>query len=148
MSDESEPGAWLRPEDIDCPHCRAPLLRLVRSPLLDEWLIYCDCCARRAEISYYDPIVESMSAENTPEQLFSAIEARLRVCSCGGRFSFSASRRCPACLQIVIHGPSEYDLWAGHGIPPDRDPTPEEVRAMEEFEAEFIRRSALWRPEG
>ena len=60
MAGESEEGNWLRAAHIACPYCTCPLFRVNHSPLADDWLLYCDKCANRAVVSYYDPVVTAI----------------------------------------------------------------------------------------
>ena len=83
MVGESEEGNWLRAAHIACPHCHCPLYRVDHSPLADDWLLYCDSCANRAEVSYYDPVVTAIQ-HGMPEAdrfeyrpLMAAIEQRI-----------------------------------------------------------------------
>lgn len=144
--DETGSGAWLNPRLLSCPCCDTQLFAVDHSPFHDEWYLYCDSCACRAEVSYYDPIVGVIEAP-TFEERCALIERALRPCDCGGAFLFSAPRRCPSCRTVVIDGTTGVDLWPGVGamLPDERDPTPVELRIFAEFEESFIRRKDLWR---
>src|SRR5688500_15130738 len=112
--DEAADGAWLNPRLLNCPCCDAQLFAVDHSPFYDEWYLYCDSCACRAEVSFYDPIAGAIAAP-TFEERCALIERALRPCDCGGAFRFSAPRRCPSCRTLVIDGSTGVDLWPGVG---------------------------------
>ncbi|HEU0026273.1 MAG TPA: hypothetical protein VFQ25_04085 [Ktedonobacterales bacterium] len=39
-----------------CPGCGEPLFRVDLSPMADEYHFYCDQCANRVDVSYYDTV--------------------------------------------------------------------------------------------
>jgi hypothetical protein len=157
MSDETSNENWLHSEMIVCPHCHHQLYRVDRSPMCDEWLLYCNQCAGRVEVSYYNPEVQAFrdeigketgsSAREAYIALRRAIEVRLKPCSCGGQYQFNAPRRCHICQDVVIADDSGVDLWPEiAGI--ENDPTPEEAALYEQFDAEYVRHDAnegIWK---
>lgn len=135
---------WLHPAQISCPSCSAALFTVDRSPFYDDWVLYCDRCPRRAEVSFYDPVVVALGNVSAAER-FGEIERRLRPCACGGRYLFSAPRRCVTCSCVVLDGRAYVDIWpAVYSIPDDRDPTEAEEREVVAFEDKFIQRLNLW----
>jgi len=48
---------WLHPHRVVCPQCHAQLFSVLHSPFADDYVLYCDRCARRVEVSFYDPVV-------------------------------------------------------------------------------------------
>ncbi len=111
---------WLRPHMINCPQCHADLFTVLHSPFGDAYMLYCDSCAHRVEVGFYDPtviavdneIIEKLGKMNRAS-LMNAIEPRLRLCVCGGRFRDRSSRRCHVCQAEVIVDDPSWDLWPG-----------------------------------
>ncbi|HEX6121736.1 MAG TPA: hypothetical protein VFY89_01185 [Ktedonobacterales bacterium] len=155
MIDSPSGDNWLDARSLACPHCQTALYAVIRSPLYDEWQLYCDRCANRVEIRYDDPIAQRLgdelsarsgaSAHRTIAHL-RAIETRLKPCSCGGRYHHDSPRRCHACHGVVLAEASDTDLWhAVYGIDADeRDLTAEEAATAAHFEATHIRRADIW----
>jgi hypothetical protein len=119
--------------------------------MADEWMLYCDRCANRVEVSYYDPI--TMVLDKAIPQggdhypiLIAQIEAKLKPCDCGGVFRFRAPRRCYSCLTPVITDGAGIDLWpAYYDIDVDeRDPTAEEEAQVAAFEEVHVGRAEIW----
>lgn len=138
-------GHWLEPESIACPSCSASLFRVGHSPFYDSWFLYCDRCPRRAEVSFYDPVVSQLGDIPATDR-FHEIERRLRPCSCGGQYQFLAPRRCTTCAAIVLGDGESVDLWPGFlSGPQDREPTESEQNAVDDFEATHVQRGSLWR---
>src|SRR3954447_7097842 len=82
---------WLRPHRITCPHCHTDLFSVLQSPFHDAYVLYCDSCAHRVEVGFYEPLVVAASHEIIDElgkmdrvSLMNTIEPRLRPCACGG----------------------------------------------------------------
>jgi hypothetical protein len=139
---------WLDAEVVACPGCDARLFAVVHSPMCDDHRLYCDCCPRAIEVSYYDPVlyrvVDQLPAKHTWEQVMTAIEPMLRQCRCGGRFRGLAPRHCFACGE-------EVPAAAGKDLSPytgcedaDRDPTEQEQALYDRFSADFISRERPW----
>lgn len=155
MADESLDDNWLHGSIIACPHCQHRLYRVDHSPFADDWQLYCDGCANRVEVSYYDPVVDDirMQVSIQTEQSavaalvaqLTAIEARLKPCSCGGHYRYDAPRRCHVCLSDVIIGEPDVDLWPGYFGIIEREPTPEEVVLFEQFASKHIRSGDIWK---
>jgi len=155
MADEDPDDNWLHSRIITCPHCQHQLYRVDRSPFADDWQIYCDRCANRVEVSYYDPVVDAVraaiaiqaeqSAAAALMAQLTAIEARLKPCSCGGRYRYDAPRRCHLCLGNVLIGEPDVDLWPGYFGIIEREPTPEEVELFEQFASKHIRSGDIWK---
>ena len=145
---------WLRPRVIACPQCATRLFCVDHSPFDDAYLLYCDRCARAAEVSFYDSgmvaVRNELKRQGTPspnhEALMRGIEGRLLLCSCGGCFRHDASRRCFRCGAEVVTGEPGVDLspYTGCEDQQDRDPTAEEQAVYDRFVAEFIRKVGLW----
>jgi hypothetical protein len=151
MNDVSPDDNWLNAATITCPQCHIPLYRVARSPMADEWMLYCDQCAKRIEVSYYDPVTLALdrtipSGDDHYRVLLSQIEARLKPCDCGGIFRFRAPRRCYTCLTPVITDDGGVDLLpAYYDINVDeRDPTAEEEARVAAFEEVHVRRADIW----
>ena len=51
---------WLNGRPIVCTSCGYQLYRVDHSPFDDGWLLYCDCCPRRVDVSFYDPVVRQI----------------------------------------------------------------------------------------
>ncbi|HEU5014344.1 MAG TPA: hypothetical protein VFT66_17605 [Roseiflexaceae bacterium] len=152
MSDESSSGHWLNPATMICPQCNAHLYRVDHSPMADDWMLYCEQCANRVEVSYYDPVTLALdktipSGDDHYRVLITHIEDRLKPCDCGGRFRFDAPRRCYNCLTAMITDGGGRDLWpAYYDINVDeRDPTEEEEARAAAFEEAHVRRDNIWR---
>lgn len=148
---------WLDGRAIVCVSCVRSLWRVVRSPFYDSWLLYCDQCPKRAEVSYYDNEVTAIQhalatgGDSVPLQsarMYREIERRLAPCDCGGRFRLSADRRCHGCHAVVLVGSDAdgIDLWPHWSGADFGDPTPEEEKEWGEFESAFIRSDGLWQP--
>ncbi len=153
---------WLCGRIISCPHYYTPLYRVNQSPFNDGRVFYCDSCANRAEVSYYDPMVfdpgamrsrdradlplTPSSAAGAERQKLMEIEAKLKPCDCGGRYRHDAARRCHVCLGEVITEEPDVDLWpVCFGIDPfQRELTAEEVMQCEQFARTHIRRNDIW----
>lgn len=153
MTDAPADDPDLRAEHMQCPHCAADLYRVDHSPLYDDALLYCDHCANRVEVSVFDPTYLAAAAavstreDPRPSAVMRAVEDRLNPCACGGRFRHDAPRRCPDCLAVVIAGEPDVDLWPGYcDLGEEEDEPPNEVAArINQFDAEHIRRDAIWR---
>ena len=147
MTTDSSGDDWLNPSFLTCTCCKAKLFSVEHSGFYDAWFLYCDRCANRAEVSFYDAVVSAAPPSARPEDRFQAVERRLRPCSCGGNFGFTCARRCPFCQAVVIEGPTSVDLWPDtYGIDLDaREPTPADERAVAAFEAQYIRSTNLWK---
>jgi hypothetical protein len=151
MSDMTSDDNWLNAFTITCPQCHIPLYRVDHSPMADDWMLYCDQCASRVEVSYYDPITLALDKAIPPGDdhyrvLSAQIEAKLKPCDCGGRFRFHAPRRCYTCLTPVIADGAGVDLWPiYYDINVDeRDPTAEEEAQVAAFEEAHVRRAEIW----
>jgi hypothetical protein len=152
MSDETTADNWLNAAIIICPQCDVQLYRLDRSPMADEWMLYCDQCANRVEVSYYDSITLALDKAIPPGDdhyhvLSTQIEDHLKPCDCGGTFRFNAARRCYHCLNPLIIDGAGIDLWpAYYDINVDEcDPTEEEEARVAAFEEAHVRRTDIWR---
>lgn len=152
MGDKSQNDNWLRAGTLSCPRCCISLYRVDHSPMYDEHFLYCDSCANRVEVSYYDPVYSELYQGCSNQEaglyatLMAAIEERLRPCGCGGRFKHDAPRRCHNCLAAVIVDEPSVDLWpAFYGIDVDgRDPTSEECEMAEQFAQSHILKTDIW----
>lgn len=150
--DASHPENWLHAEHILCPACQEPLFRVDHSPMADDWLLYCEQCANRVEVSFYDPVATALfdaliTQQHRPaSDLMQAIEQRLKPCHCGGRYRHDAPRRCHRCLAEVLTDAAGVDLWPGYyDVDVDeREPTEEEIALVGRFEANHLRRTDLW----
>lgn len=145
MSDHHESN-WLNATRVECPHCRASIFQVDRSPFFDSWRLYCGSCARSVDVSYYDEVVREMAKKlrsDRPE-LLAEVEHRLRACDCGGSFSMAAPRRCHQCNTIVVTD-ADVDLysWVGPELG-DRDPTDAEVKAFDQYQRDFVRSRSIW----
>lgn len=145
MALDSTDYDWLHPGFVDCPSCRVRLYRVDHSPFLAEWWIYCSSCPRHAEVSFYDPIISTLSWDSTR---WSEIERLLKPCSCGGNFGFAAPRRCPSCSCIVLDGASAIDLFPEVvgvvALGPDVEPSEQQTAEFEAWEHTFVRSEDLW----
>jgi hypothetical protein len=152
MTDQTSDDNWLNATIITCPHCKSQLYRVDHSPFYDAYFLYCDACANRVEIGFYDPVFTAITDELTEQgrldytSRMAIIEARLRPCACGGHFRHDAARRCHICLTPVISGESDVDLWSEiYGINVDeRDPTDEEAAQAEAFDSKHVYRENIW----
>jgi hypothetical protein len=155
MADETTADNWLHGSIIVCPHCQSQLYRVDHSPFADGWLLYCDRCINRVEVSYYDPVVDEIrvalaiqaeqSAGAALVAQLTAIVAGLRPCGCGGSYRYDAPRRCHVCLGDVIIGEPDVDLWPGCFGIIERDPTPEEGDLFKQFASKHIRSGDIWK---
>jgi hypothetical protein len=144
MTSDCSDDEWLNPGFVACPSCGIRLFRVDHSPFYDEWWLYCTRCPRHAEVSYYAPIVAKLRRDGAIE---SRIEALLRPCTCGGTFSFAASRRCPSCSSVVLAAESGADIFPevfGAPAGPDGEPSEQQTAEAEAFERNFVRREDLW----
>jgi hypothetical protein len=121
------------------------------APDYEDLLLYCTACARRAEVSFDDPIYTQIVVElgdaHEPAAVMRAVEPRLRECVCGGHFRADAPRRCATCDAIVLADAPGVDLWPGYCDfdMEQRMPPPEDVERINAFDASHIRRTDLWR---
>jgi acetone carboxylase gamma subunit len=138
-SQPDEDDNWLNGAYLTCAGCQGQIYRIDHSPLYDCYFLYCDRCPMRVDISYYDPVLASITADGY-EQLMQAIEVRLQHCECGGRFGDNAPRRCYRCHTILdIDSPSGIDVWPA--VWPDADePSPAEQEIVEKL----TRTNDLW----
>ncbi|GIH07115.1 hypothetical protein Rhe02_51820 [Rhizocola hellebori] len=138
-SDQDEDDNWLNGAYLTCAGCQEQLYRVDHSPFYDCYFLYCDRCPMRVDVSYYDPVLESITADGY-EHLMLAIASRLNPCECGGRFSDTAPRRCYRCHTILdIDPPSGIDIWPA--VWPDNDePSP----AEQEIADRLTRSENLW----
>src|SRR5262249_47269956 len=148
---------WLHANIFPCPHCGTPLFRVDRSPMSDDYRLYCDRCPNSVEVSYYDDVCRHLDEErraDVPEgwpgevAKGELIEQYLRPCDWGGSYQFNAARRCPTCQQPVVVDEPWVDLSPsinGSELE-DRDPTLEEQDVYEQFTAAHIRTRDLWKP--
>jgi predicted RNA-binding Zn-ribbon protein involved in translation (DUF1610 family) len=157
MSDDTTDGNWLHASVFPCPHCGTALFRVDRSPLSDDYRLYCDRCPNSVEVSYYDDVCRRLDEERRADMPAgwpaaagkrALIEEYLRPCDWGGTYRFNAARRCPACQQPVVVDEPWVDLFPSiNGVEmQDRDPTPEEQHLYERFAAPHIRTHDLWKP--
>jgi hypothetical protein len=146
---------WLDARNFACPHCQEPLYSVIRSPMYDEWQLYCDRCPHRVEISFTDPVArevaDALGVQPLPGGAFAishlrAMETRLKACSCGGRFRHDAPRRCHVCHNVVLADAIDTDLWPGvYGIDAEeRDLTDEEMAFAAQFETTHVHRADIW----
>lgn len=67
----------------------------------NQGFLYCDSCPNLVVFGSYDPeyvkIIQSKHPWTLNEAEKERVESRLRHCSCGGRFRFTAAPRCPLC---------------------------------------------------
>jgi hypothetical protein len=139
---------WLRAKAVRCPQCETLLFQVDHSPFDDCWRIYCNGCAKSAEVSFYDAVVASVRGLHPPQQdslkFFREIERRLRPCSCGGSFLFDAVRRCYHCNCAASDDPA-VDLHPFTGSELEaREPSEEETAVHDEHRRLFIRSCDLW----
>jgi hypothetical protein len=157
MSDDTTDDNWLHARVSPCPHCDTQLFRVDRSPISDDYCLYCDRCPNSVEVSYYDDVCQRLDHErraDTPggwsgeAAKHERIEQLLRLCDCGGSYGFNAARRCPFCHQPVVMDEPWVDLYPSiNGIEmEDRDPTPEEQALFDQFAAAHIRTRDIWKP--
>jgi hypothetical protein len=155
MIDSPSGDNWLDARTLGCPHCQTPHYAVLRSPLYDEWQLYCDRCPNRVEIRHADPVAQWLGDELSARAgapvhrsvaHLRAIEKRLKPCSCGGRYRHDAPRRCHECHGVVMADAPDTDLWhMVYGIDADeRDLTDEEAAIAARFEATHIRRDDIW----
>jgi hypothetical protein len=140
---------WLNGRVIVCTSCGYQLYRVDHSPFDDGWLLYCDRCPRRVDVSFYDPVVRQIeddlraSGSMTHQALMVRVAARLRPCDCGGRYRNDAPRRCVRCfahLQEVTPA-SGVDVWPAW---PNHEPTDAELAEQQAFISAFVRSDDLW----
>lgn len=157
MSEDTTDDNWLHANIFPCPHCGTQLFRVDRSPMSDDYRLYCDRCPNSVEVSYYDDVRLQLDKERCADMLDGwpreaakrdLIEQYLRLCDCGGSYRFNAARRCPSCHQPVVVDEPWVDLSPSiNGIEmEDRDPTPEEQDSYEQFAAAHIRTRDIWKP--
>ena len=145
---EDDAGDWLRPSVFPCPSCGMQLFRVGHSPFDDEWRVFCDSCPISVEVSFYDPVALQLQRDVPPDKdksaFFDRLESLLRLCDCGGRFRFGAARRCFGCNAEVCNE-TGVDLFNYTGCElEDRDPTPAEDAAHEEWAKRFLRTKQIW----
>jgi hypothetical protein len=134
---------------IVCPQCQSDLFTVLHSPFEDAYMLYCDSCAHRVEVGFYDSIVMGADQEIIQKlgrmdraSLMNTIEPRLKRCVCGGRFSDVSSRRCHVCqANVIIEDPS-WDLWPAF-FGSDEE-TEELEQQVQQFMAEYVRREDIW----
>ena len=95
MSDESAADTWLNAAIVICPQCDVQLYRVDRSPMADEWMLYCDQCANRVEVSYYDPITLALDKAILPGDDHYHVLQYLRQKGSGKKAAFVV----PLCLH-------------------------------------------------
>ena len=141
-------GDWRPSAHVQCPNCKEDHYKLVHSPLLDHYTLYCDSCPIMVEVSFYSPtmikINRNLEQPHTHKLLMQVIETRLKPCSCGGQFRARSPRRCFQCHTIVFEGEAGVDILPGW-MDSEEEPTLEEFAMWEEFEAKFIRRDDTWK---
>lgn len=157
MSDDAADDNWFNANVFPCPHCGAQLFRVDRSPMYDEYHLYCDRCPNSVEVSYYDDVclrlgkerlADVQDVEHREAAMRDLIEQQLRPCDCGGSYRFNVARRCFSCHQPVVEDEPWVDLFPSiNGVELEgRDPTPAEQDLYEQFVAEYIRTRDIWKP--
>lgn len=142
MTDNSN---WLHAERLRCPACQADLWRVDHSPFYDELFLYCDTCPRHAEVSFYDPHYKDAAKDEATRRHL--VEARLKLCGCGGHFRFAAARRCPTCwTPVIVDAPVQVDLYYWDPCLEDDapDPSDEALEAYSQKMNPLIRTEDLW----
>ena len=139
---------WLRAKVVRCSQCETLHFQVDHSPMFDCWRIYCNACAKSAEVSFYDQVVALVRGTHPPQysksSFFEEIERQLRPCACGGSFLFDAARRCYNC-NAVVSDDSAVDLYPFTGCELEsRDPTEEESAVYNEYWCRFVRAHDLW----
>ena len=154
MEDEKDTTNWLRAAVIECPNCHVKLHRVDHSPMMDDYVLYCDSCPNSVEVSFYDPTMmelqDKLLAHNqlSRKQLMAEVQDRLRLCTCGGHFKDDAPRRCHICSSEVIIGERGVDLMPASLMPTKEGDFELILEQMEEwalFDERFIRRADIWK---
>jgi hypothetical protein len=70
---------------------------LIHSGFNDSAYAYCDRCGVTAILSGWSADIPAQAGLQLHERITPSVEPFLAPCSCGGRFSASASPRCPTC---------------------------------------------------
>ena len=108
---------------VNCKTCNEEHLLLEHSVFEDGYLLYCDACSRRVDISIYDDkyqeIHEGLKSkfanfddrDDSISILMNALEDNLSKCSCGETFKKDAKRRCFNCNEVLRDFPSYMNTW-------------------------------------
>jgi len=72
--------------------------RLIHNGFNDSAYAYCESCGRTVVLDGWSEAARRVRFR-IHQQIEEAIEPLLKTCPCGGRFSHSASPRCPSCNQ-------------------------------------------------
>jgi hypothetical protein len=151
MATASIGGSGSTDELINCPHCQQSVCLANYAERADIHVLWCDQCANRVEVNYYDLVYHALYQELVAHQtidyftLMAAIEPRLRPCNCGGHFRHDAARRCPHCLAKIVAepGPDVFPLFY-YVADEDDDPTAEQEEAVSAYEQIHVRREDIW----
>ena len=141
---------WLNAQIVDCPQCKEKLYRVDPLPFFDSDFFYCDSCAKRVEVSFYDNVrkqILSKFGDNKDQyQNIQEVENELRPCDCGGNFKYHAPRRCIYCATIVIDEGGGIDIYPSYAsIDEDKEPTKDEQEKYERFESKSTRTENIWK---
>ena len=74
---------------------------LLHSGFADSAYAYCDTCGMVAVLDGWSPKVPQAAGLHLHERITRSVEPFLQPCSCGGRFTATASPRCPACSEVM-----------------------------------------------
>ncbi len=91
--------------EATCPHCKAPFrYERYHAGFSNEGFLYCDGDSTVLTWDAYDgsylAVADAHPWMLTPEQQ-ETVEANVRPCPCGGRFSFKNTPLCPHCSEEV-----------------------------------------------
>lgn len=145
-----EDSNWLHSAKVVCPACGQALHRVDHSPFYDEDFLYCDRCPIHVEVSFYDPVYDALARDfpRFTDAFRRTVEARLKLCTCGGTFRYDAARRCLAChAPVIVNDPREIDLgfWSDLLLSNGSDWTEESMEAEERRHTPFTRTEDLWK---
>lgn len=137
---------------VVCPQCHTRLYRVDTSPMAAQWILYCEACARRVVVEFYDAGTKPLWDATPPgsdrgQRLSSQIEAHLKPCVCGGAFRVAAPRRCYCCQSPVLTDAPGVDLWpVSYYVDYEETEiaTPGEMAQASDFEETYVRRTDIW----
>ena len=142
----------LDPQIIECKNCGQRLYWVLHSGFYDEDFLYCSKCPKRVEVSRYDENARRLrnqlpqpSEEELKEWIqkyFLLIEEHLAPCDCGGRFAYTALRRCLRCSAVLPQSEPNRDVWP----PEDADENFDRERSVSSIPRErIVKRGDIWR---
>lgn len=98
---EVKEDTWLNSHLMSCPNCKEELQICDHSPFESSYVLYCDSCPKRVDVSVYEKPINNQTFDDIKiyEEKMLFIEQRLQPCDCGGHFRLTAKRRCLHCEE-------------------------------------------------